>query len=182
MIHLPEISKKSGLSILIILIILFSFRLFSTIFYPLVNSDEGVIVLMLHYFKLPGDLYFWGQDRYGAIIPLLGQIPFRFFGLSSLVSESIIHYIILISGFLAFSAFIKTRANRIIFAVVWFLPPLYFTDLLRNVYGLQYSITGILFFIIYRYLPEYQSGTFFQSCHYTSFSWFYQSLHSGSQN
>ncbi|MCU0370179.1 MAG: hypothetical protein MUC31_02090 [Bacteroidales bacterium] len=152
-----EISGKSAYVVSIILIILLSFRLFSTIYYPSVNSDEGVIVLMLHYFKLPGDLYFWGQDRYGGIIPLLGQVPFRLLGLSSLISETIIHYIILISGFLAFSAFIRSKTNKIIFALVWFLPPIYYTDLLRNVFGLQYSLTAILLFLITRYLPSYQT-------------------------
>lgn len=161
MIEKPEILRKSGYMVFIILIILPSFRLFSTIFYPLVNSDEGVIVLMLHYFKFPHDLYFWGQNRYGAIVPLLGQIPYRLFGLSSLVSEAITHYLILIAGFFAFSAFIKSRIYRILFAAVWFFPPLYDTDLLRNVFGLQYSMSGILFFLLYKYQPEYQSKSIF---------------------
>jgi hypothetical protein len=154
--HKQEISRISGYLVFIILIILLSFRIFSTIFYPLVNSDEGVIVLMLHYFKLPHDLYFWAQNRYGAIVPLLGQVPFRLFGLSSLVSEAITHYLILIGGFFAFSAFISSKINRILFAAVWFLPPLYDTDLLRNVFGLQYSISGMLFFLIYKFQPEFQ--------------------------
>jgi hypothetical protein len=152
----PVISHKSSYAIFLILIILASFRLFSTIFYPLVNSDEGIIVLMLHYFKLPHDLYFWGQSRYGAIVPLLGQVPFHLLGLSSLLSESLTHYLILIAGFFAFSSFIKSGFNRILFAVVWFLPPLFDTDLLRNVFGLQYSVIGILFFLINKYQPEYQ--------------------------
>lgn len=156
MIEKQDILSKSGYATFIILIILLSFRLFSTIFYPLVNSDEGVIVLMLHYFKLPHDLYFWGQNRYGAIVPLLGQVPYHLFGLSSLVSEAITHYLILIGGFFAFSALIKSKFNRILFAAVWFLPPLYDTDLLRNVFGMQYSITGILFFLLYKYQPVYQ--------------------------
>ena len=156
MIRTQDILSKSGYAAFIILIILLSFRLFSTIFYPLVNSDEGVIVLMLHYFQLPHDLYFWGQNRYGAIVPLLGQVPYQLFGLSSLVSEAITHYLILIGGFFAFSAFIKSKINRILFAAVWFLPPLYDTDLLRNVFGLQYSITGMLFFLLYKYQPGYQ--------------------------
>jgi hypothetical protein len=161
MIEKQEILRKSGYMVFIILIMLLSFRLFSTIFYPLVNSDEGVIVLMLHYFKLPHDIYFWGQNRYGALVPLLGQVPYRLFGLSSLVSEAITHYLILIAGFFAFSAFIKSKINRVLFAAVWFLPPLYDTDLLRNVFGLQYSITGMLFFLLYRYQPEYQSKSLF---------------------
>jgi hypothetical protein len=152
----PYILSKPGFIIIITLIILLSFRLFSTIYYPLVNSDEGVTVLMLHYFKLPGDLYFWGQDRYGSIIPLLGQAPHQLFGLSSILSESITHYLLLIAGFLALSTFIRSKIYRLLFAVVWFLPPLHYADLLRNVFGLQYAATGILFFLLYRYQPSYQ--------------------------
>lgn len=151
-----KISDKSAYLAIIVLIIILSFRLFSTIFYPLVNSDEGVIVLMIHYFKLPHDLYFWGQNRYGAIVPLLGQLPYRLFALSSLNSEAITHYLVLIAGFFAFSTFIKSNIHKILFAVVWFLPPLYETDLLRNVFGLQYSITGILFWLLYKYQPVFQ--------------------------
>jgi hypothetical protein len=157
MIFNSEISRKSAYAAFIILIILLSFRLFSTIFYPLVNSDEGVIVLMLHYFKFPHDLYFWGQNRYGAIVPLLGQIPYRLFGLSSLVSEAVTHYLLLIAGFIAFSTFIKSKIYRVLFAAVWFFPPLYYTDLLRNVFGLQYSVIGILFFLLNKYQPAYQA-------------------------
>lgn len=147
----PEIVSKSTYAIIIILVILLSFRLFSTVFSPAVNSDEAVIVLMLHYFHLPGDLYFWGQDRYGAIVPFLGQVPFRLFGLSSLVSEAITHYLLLIAGFLALSSFIRLKLYRILFAVTWFLPALYYTDLLKNVFGLQYAIIGILFYFFSRY-------------------------------
>ncbi|MCD4747272.1 MAG: hypothetical protein K8R58_13320 [Bacteroidales bacterium] len=76
-----------------------SFLLFSSIFYPLFNSDDGVTVLMLHYFKLPNDIYFWNQDRVGSIIPLIGQLFYKGLGFSLLWSESITHYIILILGY-----------------------------------------------------------------------------------
>jgi len=112
---------------------------------------------MLQYFRLPEDIYFWGQDRYGALVPLLGQVPFRLLGINSLVSESITHFLVLVLGFLALSSFIKERRNRIIFAVAWFFPAIYYTDLLRNVFGLQYSLTGILFFFI-KYYDEKFSG------------------------
>ena len=106
---------------------------------------------MLHYFKLPDNLYFWGQDRYGAIVPLLGQIPFRIFGLSSLLSESITHFAIMIAGFFAFTAFIKEKRNRILFALIWFFPAIYYTDFIKNIFGLQYSITGLLLLIVLNY-------------------------------
>ena len=47
----------------IILIILLSFFTFSENFYPLLNSDMAVNILMTPAFSLPHDIYFWGQDR-----------------------------------------------------------------------------------------------------------------------
>ena len=73
---------------------------------------------MVHYFKLPGDFYFWGQDRLGSLIPLLGQIPNKLFGLTPILSESLTHYAILFLGFLAFSTFIRSNYYKIIFGVI----------------------------------------------------------------
>ena len=89
----------------IALIFLLSFRFYSSLFYPILNSDNAVTILMIHYFKLQHDLYFWEQDRMGSLIPLIGQIPFKIFHFSALTSEAITHYLILLLGFFAFSSF-----------------------------------------------------------------------------
>ena len=91
--------------IIIGLLFLLSFRFYSSLFYPVLNTDNAVTILMIHYFELPNDLYFWGQDRMGSLIPLLAQIPFKIFNISALTSESIVHYLILLLGFLSFSYF-----------------------------------------------------------------------------
>ncbi|NOX46802.1 MAG: hypothetical protein GXO89_07475 [Chlorobi bacterium] len=125
-------------------IIILSFLLFSSAFYPLFNSDDGVTVLMLHYFKLPRDLYFWNQDRYGSVVPLLGQVFYKGLGISSLWSESLTHYIILVLGYLSFSSLLKSLSTKIAFAIVWFFPIVYFHHgLLRNAFGLEYSFIGM---------------------------------------
>lgn len=84
-----------------------SFRFYSSLFYPLLNSDNAVTILMIHYFKIPDDLYFWGQDRMGSLIPLLGQIPFKLLGFSALASEALVHYTILLVGFFSFAFFLN---------------------------------------------------------------------------
>lgn len=127
-----------------------SFLLFSSIRYPLLNSDNAVTVLMTHYFKMPNDLYFWGQDRLGSLIPLLGQIPNKIFGLSPLLSESIVHYLILLLGYLSFSSFIRSNFNKIIFAMIWFLPPMRLIDVTQFAFGIHYSLIGIVCFLIDR--------------------------------
>jgi hypothetical protein len=138
-------------------IIILSFLLFSSVFYPLFNSDDGVTVLMLHYFKLPRDLYFWNQDRVGSIIPLIGQLFYKGLGLSSLWSESIAHYLILILGYLSLSTLLKSNFSKIVFAVIWFFPIMHFIGLVRYTFGLQYSLVGMAIYLMNKYPAIKQS-------------------------
>lgn len=136
-----------------------SFFLYSSLFYPLLNSDNAVTILMVHYFKLPGDLYFWGQDRLGSLIPLLGQIPNKIFGLSPIVSESIVHYAILLAGFLAFSTFIKSNFYKVVFAIIWFFPPMRLIDVTQFAFGIHYSLIGIICYLINKVTDENKALT-----------------------
>ncbi len=134
----------TGIAIIIIL----SFLSYSSNFYPLLSSDDAIQVLMIHDFKLPHDFYFWGQDRYGSLIPLLGQIFYRGLGLSPLTSESIVHYLLLIAGYFAFASFFKSKLCRLILAVAWFFPPFHLIDFLRGNIGLEYSLLATGIFLI----------------------------------
>ncbi|HQW22856.1 MAG TPA: hypothetical protein PLI47_06125, partial [Bacteroidia bacterium] len=133
---------------LISFLFLGSFYLFSSIRYPLLNSDNAVTVLMTHYFKFPNDLYFWGQDRLGSLIPLIGQIPNKLFGMSPILSESITHYLILLAGFLAFSTFIRSKFYKVIFAIIWFFPPMHLIDVTQFAFGIHYSLIAIVCYLI----------------------------------
>jgi hypothetical protein len=134
------------------IIIVFSFFLYSSNFFAALNSDDAITILMLQYFKLPGDLYFWGQDRYGSLIPLAGQFFFKVFHFSALTSESITHYIILVAGYLAFSNLFRSKFNRFIFAIVWFFPPVRQIDLLRFNLGVEYSLIAVAVYLLNRNL------------------------------
>jgi len=103
---------------------------------------------MTHYFKIPNDLYFWGQDRLGSLIPLIGQIPNKLFGMSPILSESITHYAILLAGFLAFSTFIQSKFYKIIFAIIWFFPPMHLIDVTQFAFGIHYSLVAIVCYLI----------------------------------
>ena len=129
-------------------IITLSFFCYSSNFFPLLGSDDAIQVLMIHDFKLPHDLYFWGQDRYGSLIPLLGQLFYRGFGISPLTSESVTHFLILIAGYFAFAGLFKSKSSRFILAVLWFFPPIRMIDLLRLNIGLEYSLLAIGIFMI----------------------------------
>jgi hypothetical protein len=132
----------------IALIVILSFLCYSSNFYALLSSDDAIQVLMIHYFQLPHDLYFWGQDRYGSLIPLIGQLFHQGLGISALTSESITHSLILIAGFFSLATFFKTKSSRMILAIVWFLPPFHMVDFLRGNIGLEYSLLAIGIFLL----------------------------------
>ncbi len=136
------------------LIFLLSFRFYSSLFYPILNSDNAVSVLMIHYFKLPHDLYFWGQDRMGSLIPLIGQIFFKVFKFSALTSEAITHYLILLLGCIAFSSFLKSYFYKIIFAIIWFFPPMRLIDSIQLYSGVEYSLIAISCYLFVYYQKE----------------------------
>ncbi|MCX8143188.1 MAG: hypothetical protein N3F62_02895 [Bacteroidia bacterium] len=143
------------ISLLIIgLIFLLSFRFYSSLFYPLLNSDNAVTILMVYYFKLPNDLYFWGQDRMGSIIPLIGQIPFKIFNISALTSEAIVHYLILLLGFFSFSHFLKSYFLKIVFAIIWFFPPMRLIDVTQFAFGIHYSLIAMACYLFDYYQKE----------------------------
>jgi hypothetical protein len=135
--------KKIFFYLVIGLIFLLSFYYYSSLFYPILNSDNAVTILMIHSFNLPSDLYFWGQDRMGSLIPLIGQIPFKLFNFSALASEAITHYLILLLGFLAFSSLLKSYFYKIILAFIWFLPPIRLIDGIQLYSGIEYSLIAI---------------------------------------
>lgn len=142
--------KKNKILIILLYlsIIVISFFAYSSIFYPLLNSDDAVSILMLHDFHFPDDIFFWGQDRVGSIIPLLGQIPYKLLNIPLLWAESLTHYAILILGFFALSSFFTTNFSKIAFAILWFLPIDPFLGLVRYSFGLQYAFIGFgLYFI-----------------------------------
>jgi len=127
----------------ILLIILLSFFTFSENFFPLLNSDMAVNILMTPSFSLPHDIYFWGQDRSGNLIPLIAHILYVVTGWQPVLLVSLVHYLILLAGFLALTRFVKTGFGRIVLALVWFFPPWHFLEFLLILYGIQASLVVI---------------------------------------
>lgn len=133
----------SGLIILIVI----SFLLYSLRFYPQLNSDDALNVLMTYYYKLPNDFYCWGQDRGGTLIPLMSHFLHKILGFSPVISVSISNYIVLIIGYIGYSSLFKYKSSKIIFAVLWFLPAFRFIYLLRYPIGVQYSLIGFAIYL-----------------------------------
>ena len=141
-------SKKTPYYLLLSIIVLLSFFLYSSRYYPLLNSDDALNVLMAHYYKLPDDFYCWGQDRGGTLIPLISQLFIKLFHCSALVAVSLSNYLLLILGYWGLSSLIKSKYYKIILAVIWFLPVQRYIDLLRFPIGVQYSLLGFSLFLI----------------------------------
>ncbi len=132
-----------------ILIGIASFFLYSSQFYPWLNSDDALNILMIKDLQLPQDLYAWGQDRGGALIPLLGWPLHHILGFSVVLSESIVHFLILFAGFWYLSKFLKSNISKIIFAFLWFFPNYWFFSLIRFPFGIQYSLTAVVLFLVF---------------------------------
>lgn len=135
-------------SIIIFGIIILSFFLFSTAFYPFISSDDALNVLMAHSYELPHDLYCWGQDRGGTLIPLISQIFIKPFGISALWAVSISYYLVLGFGFLGFSTLFKNKKLLLLLALFWFFPYQRFSQLLVFPIGMGYSMLGFSIFFI----------------------------------
>jgi hypothetical protein len=74
----------------IVIIFLLSFRAFSPATAFTLNSDEASHVLMAYDFRFPTDLYYWGQDRLGSLVPLLAHG--LVWGLGPAVVVGVVHY------------------------------------------------------------------------------------------
>jgi hypothetical protein len=98
-------------------------------------------------YHLPYDLYAWGQDRGGTLIPLLSHFLYTVIPISPVSAVSIIHYMILIIGFFASATLFNSRITRILLTFIWFFPPWHFTDFVLFPFGTQFSLfmTGVWF-------------------------------------
>lgn len=139
---------NTGFWALLILILFVSFRLYSSRYYPLLNSDDALNVLMTRDYSLPHDLYCWGQDRGGTLIPLIGQFFYGVLGIPLIWSVSLSNYLIVVLGGLGFLQLFERRSSKIMFALLWLLPPWRFVDMLRFPYGVQYGLLGIALLLV----------------------------------
>ena len=134
--------------LLLFLLILFSFYNFAEIYFPLLNSDMAITVLMAQNLNLPGDLYFWGQDRAGSLIPLLANILVEAYKFPPVLAVSVIHYLILIAGFFALASFFRNRNLKLILALIWFFPSWHFLDQVNQLFGIQMCLIAIALYFL----------------------------------
>lgn len=73
------------------------------------DADQAIHVLMTADLQLPADLYYWGQQRGGSILPVLGNVLLQHSRLSPIEAVSYAQYFVLGIGYLAFAAIFKTN-------------------------------------------------------------------------
>ena len=145
--------------IILSLLVLFSFLNFSERFFPLLNSDQAVTILMTPGFTIPGDLYFWGQDRAGSLLPMLANLLVAIYRFPPVLAVSVVHYAVLILGFLALATLIRNRSLKLLLAVIWFFPSWHFLDHVTLLFGVQLSVFAVGIYFLK--LAENEKRTWF---------------------
>lgn len=129
-----------------------SFRSFAAYLTPNLNSDHAVHILMTYDLKLPQDLYYWGQDRLGSLLPILAHQLLKISSIEPVKAASYTQYFLILVGYLSLSSLFKSTIAKLIFALAWFLPLNYFIELLMiaQPYGPQFACIGVAAVLINR--------------------------------
>lgn len=148
---------------LITLFFIISFQAFALYRIPAFNSDHAVHVLMAQDIKLPDDLYYWGQNRLGSLLPILSYFGVRILSLSPIVAVSSVQYLLLLIGFLSFSSILRSNFSRLTLALVWLLPAVTFTSTIEAVqpYTPQFATIGCALAFMHQ-LNIYKGSIFWQ--------------------
>jgi hypothetical protein len=130
---------------LITLFALLSFRSFAPNLSPFLNSDGAIHVLMSYDLQLPQDLYYWGQNRLGSLIPILTHVLLQITKLAPIDAISYVQYFVLIVGFLSLTSLFQLKRSKVLFGLVWFLPLICFTELIgiAQPYSPQFTMLGL---------------------------------------
>ncbi|MBD1848649.1 hypothetical protein [Leptolyngbya sp. ST-U4] len=139
--------------LLITLIFILSVRSFAAFLNPALNSDNAIHILMAYDLRLPQDFYYWGQDRLGSLVPIIGHFLLKITSVSPVIAVSLAQYLLLLIGFLAFASLLKSNLLKVILALAWFLPLVPFTELVMNSqpYGPQMAFIGIAIVLASRF-------------------------------
>jgi hypothetical protein len=141
----------------ITLVFLLSVRAQSILLTPQFNSDHAIHVLMAADLQLPQDLYYWGQDRLGSIVPIMGHLLLKVFPMRPVEAVAIAQFFFLLLGYCCFASLLQTMRSRLILALIWFLPLPCFYEFLSigQPYGPQFAFLGLAFVLLDR---VYQTG------------------------
>jgi hypothetical protein len=167
MIRLFRIRVSSGIQLMLLLVLtLVSFWILSPWKSPFLNSDNAVHILMTYDCQLPEDLYFWGQDRLGSLIPLLGHGLYVLFNMAPPLAASLSLYLILFSTVLLLGALLNRVWSRLLLALLVFFPVHQMDYLLRL--GHPYAAQFLFIALGLYSLKQYTSGKGFWKYAFTA--------------
>jgi len=106
----------------LIAIIGVSFWFYAPCFYGYFNSDHAIHVLMSTGFELPRDIYYWGQNRLGSLLPFITYIIGKIIPIHPLYLISIVQYSFLALSYKIISDFLKNNISKLTLAILIFLP------------------------------------------------------------
>jgi hypothetical protein len=131
--------------ICVTLAFLLSFRAYAPHLTPSLDSDNAVHILMAYDLKLPHDLYYWGQNRLGSLLPILAHGLLKVSRFSAAEAVAYVQYFILLIGFLCLSSLFQSFFSKVVFAFVWFLPIFDFSALISiaHPYAPQFALIGL---------------------------------------
>ncbi len=120
---------------------------------PFLNSDNAVHILMTYDCQLPDDLYYWGQDRLGSFIPMLGHFIYVVLNTAPPLAASIALYVILFSTVLLLSSFFKHIITRLLLSLVIFFPIHQVDYMLRlgHPYTAQFFFIALFLFLLKKF-------------------------------
>jgi hypothetical protein len=133
--------------------VLCSFALLSPWRSPFLDSDQSLQILMTTYLRLPGDFYFWGQDRLGSLVPILAHGLYTLFHMSPALAASLVLYGLVAVLVLVMVRFIPSLSGRIMLVFLLFFPIHVADNMLKlgHPYAPQYACIAIFIACMYRF-------------------------------
>lgn len=141
-------------------LLVFSLHLlhFNVLHFKGLNSDNALHILMSERLSLPYGLYYWGQNRLGSIIPIIGHL-FYLLGFKALVATAISQSLLLVLAAYFFSRFFTSPVFKLAVLTIVLLPiypffaqveighpvigQLFFSSLLLYFYYCKFSVNRI---------------------------------------
>jgi hypothetical protein len=134
-----------------------SFLYYAPCYFSGFDSDHAIHVLMAIDFSLPHDIYYWGQNRLGSLLPMVTSVFIKLFdNVHPLYLISMVQWIFLLIPTILISRYIKQQWLRVAFFVFIFFPfNEYFILLLPgHPYSAQYLCGTLSVYFLNLYYKE----------------------------
>jgi hypothetical protein len=86
------------------------------------NTDHAVHILMAENFRIPADLYYWGQERLGSFVPFFAHVLYKLFFSKTITAVAAVQFSLLLLSFLILAGHLKKYINKLALCMVMFIP------------------------------------------------------------